>query len=335
MVEVGDRLLAREEPFAGDEVRAALEAEGVTVVAGVARPTAGRGPHPDGPVRGRRSATAADVRGDELLVAAGRRPSTERRSAWTTVGLEPGGPSRSTTGCAPTGSPGGWLYAVGDCNGLAPLTHMGKYQARHRRRRHPRQGRPRPRRARRGAPGDLHRPPGVRRRADRGGGAGARASTCGPSTYGTGDVAGAYTLGNGVARHQQARRRRARAASSWAPPSPGPGVQELLHSATVAIAGEVPLDAALARRAVVPDHQRGLAPPARDLRTLRRATVPDVSFDNLFLVVPGGRRGAARPRLRAAAAAAVGRARAGGRHRARAGRARLGRGRPAGADPRA
>ena len=25
---------------------------------------------------------------------------------------------------------GGWLYAIGDCNGLAPLTHMGKYQGR-------------------------------------------------------------------------------------------------------------------------------------------------------------------------------------------------------------
>lgn len=24
--------------------------------------------------------------------------------------------------------PGGWLYAVGDVNGLSPLTHMGKYQ---------------------------------------------------------------------------------------------------------------------------------------------------------------------------------------------------------------
>jgi dihydrolipoamide dehydrogenase len=29
-----------------------------------------------------------------------------------------------------TGVAGGWLYAVGDCNGRALLTHMGKYQAR-------------------------------------------------------------------------------------------------------------------------------------------------------------------------------------------------------------
>jgi pyruvate/2-oxoglutarate dehydrogenase complex dihydrolipoamide dehydrogenase (E3) component len=28
------------------------------------------------------------------------------------------------------GIAGDWLYAVGDCNGRAMLTHMGKYQAR-------------------------------------------------------------------------------------------------------------------------------------------------------------------------------------------------------------
>src|SRR5205823_12035136 len=28
------------------------------------------------------------------------------------------------------GVDGGWLYSVGDCNGLALLTHMGKYQGR-------------------------------------------------------------------------------------------------------------------------------------------------------------------------------------------------------------
>src|SRR5690348_9193255 len=28
------------------------------------------------------------------------------------------------------GVAGGWLYAIGDCNGLAPPTHMGKYHGR-------------------------------------------------------------------------------------------------------------------------------------------------------------------------------------------------------------
>ena len=34
------------------------------------------------------------------------------------------------TRCKPSRCPGRRLYAVGDCNGRAPLTHMGKYQAR-------------------------------------------------------------------------------------------------------------------------------------------------------------------------------------------------------------
>ena len=49
VLEGADRLLAREEPFAGDELRAAFEAEGITVVTGV-RMTAARRAGRDGPV---------------------------------------------------------------------------------------------------------------------------------------------------------------------------------------------------------------------------------------------------------------------------------------------
>jgi dihydrolipoamide dehydrogenase len=59
--------------------------------------------------------------------------------------------------------------------------------------------------------------------------------------YGTGDVAGAYTSGNGVAGTSCLvvdDSRRVIVGATFT----GPGVQELLHSATVAIAGEVPLD---------------------------------------------------------------------------------------------
>ena len=42
----------------------------------------------------------------------------------------------------------------------------------------------------------------------------------------------------------------------------GPGVAELLHSATIAVAGKVPDRPAVARRALLPDHQRGVAAPA-------------------------------------------------------------------------
>ena len=50
----------------------------------------------------------------------------------------------------------------------------------------------------------------------------------------------------------------------------GPGVGELLHAATIAVAGEVPLDVLWHAVPVVPDHQRGLAPAPRGVRSLSR-----------------------------------------------------------------
>ena len=46
----------------------------------------------------------------------------------------------------------------------------------------------------------------------------------------------------------------------------GPGVGDLIHAATVAVVGEVPLDRLWHAVPVVPDGQRDLAPPAGDLR---------------------------------------------------------------------
>ena len=56
-----------------------------------------------------------------------------------TVGLEPGKPVE--VGSNLRSSRHDWLYAIGDANGRALLTHMGKYQGRARRRRDPRQER--------------------------------------------------------------------------------------------------------------------------------------------------------------------------------------------------
>jgi pyruvate/2-oxoglutarate dehydrogenase complex dihydrolipoamide dehydrogenase (E3) component len=59
--------------------------------------------------------------------------------------------------------------------------------------------------------------------------------------YGTGDVAVAYTLGNGVKGTSKLvidDRRNVIVGATFT----GPGLQELLHSATIAIAGEVPLE---------------------------------------------------------------------------------------------
>jgi pyruvate/2-oxoglutarate dehydrogenase complex dihydrolipoamide dehydrogenase (E3) component len=47
-----------------------------------------------------------------------------------TVGLAPGKPVQVDEQLRAVAVAGDWLYAVGDCNGGAMLTHMGKYHAR-------------------------------------------------------------------------------------------------------------------------------------------------------------------------------------------------------------
>ena len=65
--------------------------------------------------------------GAELLVAVGRKPNTESLGL-ETIGLEPGKPVE--VGSNLRSSRHDWLYAIGDANGRALLTHMGKYQGR-------------------------------------------------------------------------------------------------------------------------------------------------------------------------------------------------------------
>lgn len=126
IVELFDRLLAVEEPFAGAELRRAFEAEGITLH------TEAETTHAARRAGGEVVLTLADGRelaGDELLVAAGRRPATGDLGL-DTVGLEPGKPVAVDDQLRSKGVNGEWLYAVGDVNGRALLTHQGKYQAR-------------------------------------------------------------------------------------------------------------------------------------------------------------------------------------------------------------
>jgi dihydrolipoamide dehydrogenase len=67
-----------------------------------------------------------EVRGEEILVATGRRPLTQDLGL-ETVGLRPGAVIEVDDQLAVPGLP--WLYAIGDVNGRSLLTHMGKYQA--------------------------------------------------------------------------------------------------------------------------------------------------------------------------------------------------------------
>jgi dihydrolipoamide dehydrogenase len=120
----GSRLLPRTEPLAGEAVAEGLRAAGVDLrfgasVTGVRR---------DGQVT--LTLDGGDtVTADEVLFATGRTPATDDLGL-DTVGLAPGRPIEiDSTGLA-AGVSGGWLYAAGDVNGRALLTHQGKYQGR-------------------------------------------------------------------------------------------------------------------------------------------------------------------------------------------------------------
>jgi pyruvate/2-oxoglutarate dehydrogenase complex dihydrolipoamide dehydrogenase (E3) component len=71
----------------------------------------------------------SDMVADELLVAVGRKPNTEDLGL-ETVGLKPRQWLDVDDSCLVQGVDGEWLYAVGDINHRALLTHIGKYQAR-------------------------------------------------------------------------------------------------------------------------------------------------------------------------------------------------------------
>ena len=124
LVEAMDRLLAGEEPFAGEQVAAGLEGSGVEIRTGVKATSASRG---EGGQVSLGLEGGEELRGDELLVAVGRRPRTADVGL-ETAGVEAGGYLEVDDQLRVGGSP--WLYAIGDVNGRALLTHMGKYQAR-------------------------------------------------------------------------------------------------------------------------------------------------------------------------------------------------------------
>jgi pyruvate/2-oxoglutarate dehydrogenase complex dihydrolipoamide dehydrogenase (E3) component len=122
-------LLPGEEPFAGEQLAASLRDQGVRVRTGR---QAVRVHHAPGDERGRIVLELDDgegLRGDELLVAVGRTPHTADLGL-ETVDLEPG-TTIPVDDSMRVASPAhrDWLYAIGDVNGRALLTHSGKYQA--------------------------------------------------------------------------------------------------------------------------------------------------------------------------------------------------------------
>jgi pyruvate/2-oxoglutarate dehydrogenase complex dihydrolipoamide dehydrogenase (E3) component len=119
-------LLNQAEPFGGESVAAALRGSGVDVrLAARVRSVERAGP---GDVR-IGLGDGGTIEADELLVAIGRTPRTDDLGL-ETVGLRPGDWLAVDDTLRVTGVPAGWLYAAGDVNHRALLTHQGKYQAR-------------------------------------------------------------------------------------------------------------------------------------------------------------------------------------------------------------
>jgi pyruvate/2-oxoglutarate dehydrogenase complex dihydrolipoamide dehydrogenase (E3) component len=126
LVEGGEHLLSREEPFAGEEVAESLrENFGVDVRTGSKVEAVGPG---EG------GGVVATLKGDEqieaaeILIAVGRVPHSADLDL-DVAGVEPNEHGYLDTDDRLRVGGRDWLYAIGDVNGRALFTHMGKYQA--------------------------------------------------------------------------------------------------------------------------------------------------------------------------------------------------------------
>src|SRR6476646_10768088 len=120
VVDMADHLLGREPAPLGEALGEALRREGIESVLS-ANASAGRR---DGDDYVLEIDDGRELRGDRLLVATGRRPRV-RGIGLESVGVEPdahGVPVDAHLRAAEG------LWAIGDVNGLWPLTHVGKYQ---------------------------------------------------------------------------------------------------------------------------------------------------------------------------------------------------------------
>jgi pyruvate/2-oxoglutarate dehydrogenase complex dihydrolipoamide dehydrogenase (E3) component len=125
LIERRPRLLAGEEPFAGELLAESLRGRGVDVHTERKAVRASR----DGSSGELTLALddGTELTSDELLVAVGREPHTSDLGL-ETVGLQSGEVIEVDDQMRVAGH--NWLYAIGDVNGRALLTHAGKYQAR-------------------------------------------------------------------------------------------------------------------------------------------------------------------------------------------------------------
>ena len=122
LINMEDHILAREPAPLGEALGEALAREGVELELS-ANATAARR---DGEDYVLEFDDGRELRGDKLLVATGRRPRV-RGIGLESVGIEPDAHGVPVDAHLRAGD---GLWAIGDVNGLWPLTHVGKYQAR-------------------------------------------------------------------------------------------------------------------------------------------------------------------------------------------------------------
>ena len=120
LVEGSDHLLGREPAPLGKALGETLRRDGIELFLGV-RTTAARREGEDYVLE---LADGTEVRGDHLLVATGRRPRVEGIGL-ETVGVEADGHGIPVDTHLRAGER---LWAIGDVNGVWPLTHVGEYQ---------------------------------------------------------------------------------------------------------------------------------------------------------------------------------------------------------------
>jgi dihydrolipoamide dehydrogenase len=120
VVEGADRLIPREPAPLGVALTEALRRDGIELHLGVHALEAGR----DGDDYVLRLSDGTSVQGERLLVATGRRPRVEG------IGLETVGIEANPHGVVVDEylRAGDNIWAIGDVNGIWPLTHVGEYE---------------------------------------------------------------------------------------------------------------------------------------------------------------------------------------------------------------
>ena len=123
-----EKILERFEPFVGDQLAAAFTKRGITIHTKV-NVVQVKCSNPNEPVNIELD-NGTMIQADQLLVAVGRTPKTGDIGL-ETVGLKPQQWLDVDDTCLVQGlDDNDWLYAIGDINHRDLLTHMGKYQGR-------------------------------------------------------------------------------------------------------------------------------------------------------------------------------------------------------------